>query len=176
VPGALSLLVALAACSSDAVLEPEVAQPRELAASFQSSRVQQQVTGAAHIKLTGYDIDEMFTQSAIRHADGSVSGEFELRSEQEGGQRIHGTVTCFTVIGNTARIAGIIDRTTIPGLPTGLYWAWTVVDNGQGANDPPDQTSDFNLRVASGAARHCATGTTVGPLIPVLSGNLQVRG
>jgi hypothetical protein len=145
--------------------------------SAAASGVQQQVTGHANIVLPFFqNAEEKYSNSAIRHADGTVSGEFELKSAQDDGLRIHGDIVCFTIVGNNrARLGGRIDQSTVAGLQD-AYAVWTVVDNGEGQNDPPDQTSDFIGPVdAATAAFYCASGFNVGPLYPVLSGNLQVH-
>jgi len=144
-----------------------------------ASGVQQEVTGHANILLPFFaNAEEKYSNSAIRHADGSVSGEFELKSNQvAGGLRIHGDVVCFTIIGNTARLAGLVEQSDTPLAPEGTYFVWTIVDNGEGQNDPPDLTSDFvgPFPSAAAAAFHCATGFNVAPFYPVESGNLQVH-
>ena len=139
-----------------------------------ASGAQQRVTGHANVFLPNFNAEQKYSNNAIRHADGTVSGQFELKSEQDGGVRIHGDMFCFTIVGNTARLAGQIDKSTIPGLE-GVYVVWTVIDNGEGANDPPDQTSDFFGASAADAASHCATGFNLAPFLPVLGGNLQVH-
>jgi hypothetical protein len=134
---------------------------------------QQAVTGHANIFLANFQAEEKYSQSAIKHSDGSVSGEFELKSEQDGGLRVHGSLVCFTVVGNTARLAGLVESSTEPSFE-GFHAVWTVVDNGEGANDPPDLTSDFFLASAVQAQFHCNVGFNLGAT-PVLSGNLQVH-
>jgi hypothetical protein len=166
--GALALLAALAACSSDETVAPA-------APSLAASGPQERVTGSAHVLLAGFgNAEEKYSNSIIRHADGSVSGEFELKTEQANGGRLHGTVLCFTVAGNRARVGGVIDQSSTPLASVGTHVLWTIVDNGEGANDPPDQTSDFIPVSPAQAAFHCATGFNL-QLIPVQSGNLQVR-
>ena len=119
---------------------------------------------------------EKYSSNAIRHADGSVSGQFELKSEQDEGLRIHGDVVCFTVIGNVARLAGRVDQSNTPIVEEGAYVVWTVVDNGEGNKSPPDLTTDFFGPVSEEAAAfHCAVGFNLGPFLPVLGGNLQVH-
>ena len=139
------------------------------------SGVQQRVTGHANMFLPNFAAEQKYSQSAIRHADGTVSGEFELKSEQDGGLRVHGDVTCFTIVGNTARLGGFIEQSTEPAFE-GLDVVWTIVDNGEGNNGPPDLTSDFFLVGTGGAQFHCAVGFAfTAPVLPVLSGNLQVH-
>ncbi|HJZ71732.1 MAG TPA: hypothetical protein VKE51_08310, partial [Vicinamibacterales bacterium] len=50
-----------------------------------------------------------YSVNAIRHRDGSVSGEVEAHLVTPAGDITsgHGTVICFTLVGNIARIGGI---------------------------------------------------------------------
>ena len=137
----------------------------------------QRVTGNATVLLPNFgNALERYSLSAIRHADGSVSGEFEETSEQEGGQRIHAHVVCFTVTGNSARLAAQIDQTNVDFGPPGSYVVWSVIDNGEGAKSPPDQTTDvFFGGTAAQAEFHCRTGFNLAPYFSSLRGNLQVQ-
>ena len=135
------------------------------------------VTGSATIVLPAFDNAlEHYGLSAIRHNDGSVTGEFEEFSEQDGGQRIHAHVVCFTVTGNSARLAAQIDQTNVDFGPVGSYVVWSVIDNGEGAKSSPDQTTDiFFGGTAAQAEFHCRTGFPLAPYFSSLRGNLQVR-
>lgn len=98
--------------------------------------------------------------------ENATTGEFILRA--------HVAIVCFTIAGNVARIGGIIERqeggAPLPDDPQGFI---TVVDNGEGADDPPDLASP--PAVAPGSAfLHCTTGLDR-PLFPVEHGNIQVR-
>jgi len=136
---------------------------------------EQQVTGQATIVLDNFNNAlEKYTQSAIRHADGTFSGEFELKSEQDTGLRVHGDVVCFKVIGNTAYLAGVIDQSDTEGAPPGSYVLWNIVDNGEGANSPPDLTSDFYVLPLDLVTLQCTEGIDLGAF-PVVNGNLQVH-
>src|SRR5690348_12748119 len=76
----------------------------------------QSVTG--HYQLVGSTTlnDFKYSFSAIRHEDGSVSGEIEERTvfNPTGAfvRTMHGTVSCFTIIPatNMAFVAGIVDK------------------------------------------------------------------
>ena len=174
------LLVAgstLASCSSSRDLVAPNARPILSRPTLdRADAQQQQVTGQATIILDNFNNAlEKYTQSAIRHADGTFSGEFELKSEQGTGLRIHGDVVCFKVIGNTAYLAGVIDQSDDPeGAPVGSYVLWSVVDNGEGANSPPDLTSDFYVLPPDLVALQCTEGIDLGAF-PVVNGNLQVH-
>lgn len=182
--GRTALFLGIAALGCTAAPDRVVAPDRTIGGSDASfaqvgataSGAQQRVTGHATIFLPGFNAEEKYSNSAIRHADGSVSGQFELKSAQDGGLRIHGDVVCFTIVGNTARIAGRVDKSNTTLVPEGTYVIWTVVDNGEGANDPPDTTSDFfGPFNEAGANAHCAVGFNLAPFLPVLDGNLQVH-
>ena len=137
----------------------------------------QRVTGSAAIILPNYgNALEHYSVSAIRRADGATTGEFEEYSEQDGGQRIHATVVCFTVIGNSARLAARIDQTNVSFGPVGSYVVWSVIDNGEGARSAPDQTTDiFFGGTAAQADFQCRTGFNLAPYFSSLRGNLQVQ-
>jgi hypothetical protein len=170
-----TILLLFAGCTAAAVDRNPAAPQTSL--SLAASSVHQQVTGHANLLLPQFNnVEEKYSQSAIRHADGAVSGEFILESAQDGGPRLHGHVVCFTIIGNAARLAGQIDQSNFSITPAGSYVVWSLRDNGEGAKDPPDETQDFlGPMTAAEAAAHCAVGLDLGPFIPVRSGNLQVH-
>jgi hypothetical protein len=134
------------------------------------------VTGHAEF-VTPSGFRFRYSVSAIRHKDGSVSGEFENHIDNattgEFILRAHVAIVCFTVTGNIARIGGIIERqeggVSIPGAEGFI----TVVDNGEGANDVPDLASPPGVAPGS-AFIHCTTGLDR-PLFPIEHGNIQVR-
>ena len=181
--GATLLLAAsIVGCSggADAVagIERDVGS---LQPSFANTGLQQRVTGHANmiLGLLG-GAEQKYSQSAIRHADGTVTGQFQLQSEQvEPALRIHGAVTCFTIVptpqGGVARLGGVIEKSNTPLAPEGVFVVWTVIDNGEGANDPADLTSDFFPTSALGAELHCEIGFNLAPFMPVVGGNLQVH-
>lgn len=168
--------VVLIGCSAGS----DLTTPRLNVASpilFSRASRQDRVTGSATILLPLFgNALERYSLSAIRQGDGSVTGEFEEFSEQEGGQRIHAKVYCFTVTGNTARLAARIDQTNVSFGPVGSYVVWSVIDNGEGAQSQPDQTTDifFNGTQAQ-ADTHCRTGFNLAPYYSSLRGNLQVE-
>ena len=158
----------------------DLTTPRlNVTATTSSSRVtaEERVTGSATILLPLFgNAQERYSVSAIRQADGSVKGEFEEYSAQEGGQRIHARLYCFTVTGNTARLAARIDQTNVSFGPVGSYVVWSVIDNGEGAKSPPDETTDiFFGGTQAQADTHCRAGFNLAPYYPSLRGNLQVE-
>jgi len=114
---------------------------------------------------------------AVRHRDGSVSGEGEEHAETPAGdfvRRTHVTVVCFTVAGNVARIGVVVDQTRGAGLPPGTEGFLTVVDNGEGHEAPPDMASVGVAGPPGSAQAHCDRGLPR-PLFPIDAGNIQVR-
>ena len=135
-------------------------------------------TGDAHILIFNGTTPERFEFSAVVTGAGLVAGEFQLFTEQAGGISIQGPVTCLGISGNLARIGGVITESSLPAF-VGRPVLWEVVDNGEGVNAPPDQTSDFAaVQSPDVVATFCATGSGSLPfplqLMDVLRGNIQV--
>jgi hypothetical protein len=175
--GAMVLcVVGVIGCSGSSDLTTP--RPNAAATSLSARAVRQErVTGSATIILTLHDNAlERYSLSAIRQSDGSVAGEFEEFSEQDGGQRIHAKVYCFTVTGNSARLAARIDQTNVAFGPVGSYVVWSVIDNGEGAKSQPDETTDiFFGGTQAQADAHCRSGFNLAPYFPSIRGNLQVE-
>jgi hypothetical protein len=140
--------------------------------------VMQSVTG--HYEFVGINTgnDFKYSVSAIRHEDGSISGEFEervtLNSTGDFIRQTHGTVTCFEIVGNLARIGGLVDQATDPRFLPGTEFRLVVVDNGEGASDPPDLGSNARFGFPGTAQAFCNAGTAFN-LEPVDHGNVEVR-
>src|SRR5215510_14945595 len=103
------------------------------------------VTGHADfVTATGFRFSYSF--SAIRHADGSVSGQFENHVEN-------------------AQTGEFLLKAHV------RIMFFTVVDNGEGDAASPDLASPPALGLA---LPHCETGLPR-PLFPITRGNIQVR-
>lgn len=150
----------------------------EVTSAALAADVKQSVTG--HYQFVGINTgnDFKYSLSAIRHEDGSVSGEFEervlLNSTGEFIRQTHGTVTCFQIVGNMARIGGLVDHATDPRFLPGTEFRLVVVDNGNGASDPPDMGSNARFGFPGTAQAFCDAGTAFN-LEPVEHGNVEVR-
>jgi hypothetical protein len=137
-----------------------------------SGPVVQSATGAGHFTVGGEL--RTFSFTALKYADGTVEGEYELKSRLTGA-RIHGDVTCLSVVGNLAWIGGRQENAS-DGFPPGLENGFRVADNGEGANDPPDQMSLMFVNAPPGFAQaYCNARPPAPPLNPIESGNIQVR-
>ena len=142
------LAFALSACEQT----PAVGVDVEPAFSRGRGPVVESVTGFGLFTQGGEPTTFSFT--ARRYADGSVEGEWE-RQNRSSDLRGHGDVTCFTISGNRAWIGGIIEQFSPSDPPrVGLEVVWRVVDNGQGANGPPDEISRSRDPAKWGGHRH----------------------
>jgi hypothetical protein len=100
--------------------------------------VVEMVTGSGHfVPNVGVNAGlwRTFSMTARKYADGSVSGTYNrvAHLEEGGVAKGHGTVMCFTIVGNKTWIGGMDPDANPPDV------AWQVVDNGEGVGADPDQ-------------------------------------
>ena len=126
-------------------------------------------SGSGHI-LFGSN-NEFITFSAIRQSDGTVTGTATVH-DVSAGVTAKIDVNCLNVVGNTATISGIVTSSNEPTL-VGFEGIFQVVDNGEGANSPPDFMSLANF-YAVGTGVDCSVPAEY-DLVPLQSGNVQVR-
>jgi hypothetical protein len=138
-------ILALAFACADTVTDPApladnaVVAPEGLGISEAANPVVQRITGSGHMVVQPPVANpgswRTFSMTARRMADGTVKGSYQrVVHPPDGGPAIvnHGTVTCFTVIGNRAWIGGHEEGYE----PTDV--AWQVEDNGEGKDADPD--------------------------------------
>ena len=122
-------------------------------------------------------VNQPLAFTARKYADGSVSGQFEYHQIVEGESfNFHVQVTCMNVYdGNRAKIGGVITRSNDATIPPGTFAWFQVFDNGEGANDPPDQSSliGFGTEAANEAFCNSPNLPRFGPWD--VGGNVQVR-
>jgi hypothetical protein len=115
---------------------------------------------------------------AVKYADGSVAGRFEYHQVVEGEAfKFNVDVTCLNVYdGNRAKIGGLVEVSSDPTLPPGVFAWFQVFDNGEGANAPPDRSSliGFGDEAANAAFCNSPNLPRFGPWD--VQGNVQVRG
>ena len=115
--------------------------------------------------------------NARRHADGSASGRFEYHQVVEGTAFVFNvSVTCMAVYdGNRAKIGGLVELSNDPTIPTGTFAWFQVLDHGEGAAAPPDQSTlvGFGDEAANEAFCASAAPPRFGPWD--VGGNIQVR-
>lgn len=169
-----------AACDSAPTSPQAEAGPTTVRAEARSDAVMS-VTGSGHRRLDPEDPGSLrrFTISAIGHADGSASGQYNLVIGPND-IAVHGTVTCVNVVGNRAFVGGTVDRALLPYPPeivaqiTGV--AIELVDNGTGPDAPADEISStaFYLNMPEGPQQWCDDATP-GGVGPIEQGNITVR-
>jgi uncharacterized membrane protein len=122
--------------------------------------------------------------NAVKHSNGSVTGQFEQYNPETGKQYVHGTVTCIDFIySNTALVIGTITsvrNASVPDLAPGEAFAIVIQDNGQG-QAPADRVSLFGYNNVPGESFPCGDPgfdafayAALQPLAPLISGNFQV--
>lgn len=141
------------------------------------------VTGSTHMTVPfsvfvpgaeGEVVMRTLSYNALRHADGSVSGQYEYHVDILGNvSTVHGTVICFKAEGNRAWIGATVDRTSDPGVE-GLFSWWQVEDNGQGANAAPDMTTFLGFGTLQETFDYCE-GPDPNFIFDIDHGNVRVR-
>ncbi len=171
------VLLALLTVGCDAASDPTGAAPGD-------ARFSQGVTGnfpsAEGHALIGFQRGGQtvsqsysFTAQFVGRNNGRLLGQWVLQqTASDGGAQVQGRVTCFISLPNTAKLRGVIERSDNPAFPIGAAVTWTVVDNGEGANDPRDEASPMTVFDPLGNSPFCAGAE---PLVPITHGNIQVR-
>lgn len=167
----LFVVTALGGCGADAT--PTASPTPTLAPAGAGPAV----NGSGHFEHPG-GWYRTFSLHAVVDRQGAVVGSFNLVNHVRPVNRESHTtarVTCFQVDGNVARMGGIVTADTEigPGDPV----IWTVVDNGEGGNAPPDQISRaYILGDPADVEAYCdGTWAVALPLSDVANGNVQVR-
>lgn len=175
---ALAVFVALAACQ-DAPTQPTVSPDAHLARQAGSQKIVASATGSGH--RVRNDRALVFTFNAVRGADGSSQGRYYLDWQDLGPaldhQRLQVTVdvTCMSVSGNTAWIAGIVTEVDGPLVQVGTVSYFYVRDHGEGVG-AADEISALRLNDVAGEDEiFCTEQPTALPAVPIERGNAQVR-
>lgn len=168
---AVGAFVSLGACDAEsptATLE----NVRSSALNVSGSGVVQSATGSGH--YTAGDQIRTFAFSAIRRADGSVTGEYQINVHASD-LFFHVTVTCMSVVGNTAWVAGVIDKASGPPVIEGTVSYFYAEDGGEGS-DAVDIVSVARINDRPEAAQEfCTQRPKLLPPRVVEHGNVQVR-
>ena len=165
------------ACSDRTTSKITGLQPTELNADRSSDgadrRIVQSIHGHADFVASVVASGEIrYEVQAKQSAAKGPEGEFEWKGVSEPTFDIHGAVFCFTVVGNTARVAGVVERSSNPNVRAGDYLIWNFVDNDATKHGPDMSTAA--LRVTQPVATaECTGGQNTGPYFPV-RGRLEV--
>lgn len=171
VVGLLAVLV-LTGCES--ISGPDGPQPSSTAVVAFSEGVETSATGAGHFVQANGELRK-FSFSAVKQADGGVSGQYQLVAGN-GDLVAHGHVECLTTIGNEAWIGGPLERNNV-GAPFDSGWL-RVADNGDGGSGTADGISLLVVAVdptGDAARAFCADTPDAPPLNDVVAGDISVR-
>jgi hypothetical protein len=113
--------------------------------------------------------DANFSLSAVQHADGTVTGQWEdtVFGRSVPAVAIHVEIDCLAVVGNDAWVSGVI---TSPDSLAGLTAITRIRDNGTSANDPADQISFTFINIGA----TCTDQPNL-PLSDLINGQVTVR-
>lgn len=148
-------------------------------------------SGSGHLHQPGSNMRK-FTISAHETARGLVRGQYDLQIAPIGFFRdlgitppliaIHGTVTCMTVIGNSAYIGATVDRvrnTDVVFGPAPLTGAAIeLIDNDDDPNTPDMISSVVVYQEGvpgQGTPESYCADPSPGPVFPIELGNINVR-
>ena len=167
-------VLSLAACSGKPPAAPSFAGPTESSTAL--SGVVESASGSAH-RIRPLPDGELWvlTFNAEKRADGTVVGQAHIdRKDLDAAWDVE--VTCMSVVGNRAWIAGIVRnaRGAIPRDGTVSYFY--VTDNGEGSDGPLDRASGIRINDLPGQDQVFCTGRPLTlPDSEIAHGNVQVR-
>lgn len=123
---------------------------------------------------SGQPLEQRYSFNAVRRADGAVMGQWHLdQAYPDLDAMLQGRVTCVEVEGSTARVGGIIERSTNAFYQPGGSIIWTVTDVGEG--NTPDMASYMLYTFSTDPAVHCVSDAGALPMFPSDRGNIRVR-
>ena len=177
-----AVLVTMTAGACDSPSAPDAAEgpglePDGVVAAMSSSQaaVTGRVTGSAHREFAGLPVVLSF--SAIQRADGTVTGEYAFHAVAAD-QKLRVNVTCMSIVGNQAFVAGtIVDASPNLAFTIGTVSYFYTRDNGEGAGADADEVSLVRANdVPEAAEEFCTERPTLLPNREVLHGNVTVAG
>ena len=161
----------LLACAPDS--NPTAAKSPAFSVQLAESESGPSASGHADVIQLPSGALRTFSFHARVMPDGSVEGEYDNHNRQAGFVN-HGDINCLRFISDhDVVMSGVAQRSTNPAAPPGTTAVFRVVDNGEGADDPPDQVSQL-ANQPTGSTANCQTVTPV-ILFPLVGGNIQVR-
>ena len=167
--GALAALTLLTGCT-ETTSGPET---RLTASQTPLTAVVASARGSGHRVRTDRLLTFAFT--AQSKADGSADGNYHVNF-QSLGVKFDVDVTCMSVVGNRAWIAGIVRRVDGPIVEEGTVSYFYVTDNGEG-DGVVDEISGVRINdVAGQDLVFCTERPTALPSVPIEIGNAQVSG
>jgi hypothetical protein len=173
--GVISFIFFLLACQEQST-NPLDENSHDL--TLNKGGVVQSASGSGHFEVVPGEL-RVFTHNGRIKANGSVDGSFML-NRHDTGTHFNGSVICLNIVGNVAFFAGVINTSNLPNDPNwdpGSFVIWSTIDNGEGANTPPDQISQIFGSAAwtqADVELLCESGFIV-PYYDITQGNIQIK-
>lgn len=183
----LALAIGLVACNDDSDPMNATTQVTTAAMSL-ANGVIASATGSGHVRRPDGGIRK-FTVNAVKHSDGRVSGHYDLNVgpiqilKDDGVTppllKFKGTITCMTVIGNSAYLGGVVDSHTNGELFFGrgdfTGVAIELIDGGD--DSVADQISSVFVYFPGNPTtpQDYCDAPVPGPVFPIEQGNITVR-
>ncbi len=145
-----------------------------LSARLARNKVTESATGSGQYHTVS-GLWRTFSFNATKKADDTVRGRFHFRVHDAQGQgsRIWGSVTCLTIEGKEAWLAGYVDKAGNPN-NVGRAHGFRVADNGQGRSAAPDQIT-HTWSGNSPTEEYCRDKPDFQTLHLVEAGNVQIH-
>lgn len=180
---AFTLCLIAAGCHAGDATAPEPTTPNEFTAveseATEVGAIVASASGGADwvLEVFGFVIPQTLGFSARKYADGSVRGHINYLQTFEGETlRFNATVTCMSVYdGNRVKYGGEVILSNDPTVPPGTFIWFQGIDNGEGANAPPDQSTGSGFGTEAENEAFCADPAAPNPLfLAGVNGNIQV--
>jgi len=171
---AVSLLLPLGLLVTGCQMADGPAGPSaDFAATATPAGVVASASGSAH-RIRNGELG-VLAFNAERRADGTSTGQVRL-DRKDVNVSFNVDVTCVSVSGNTAWIGGIIYNQSGDLARDGTVSYFYVIDNGEGANAPPDVVSAVRINDRAGEDQaFCNTQPLLLPSAPIDLGDIQVH-
>lgn len=177
------LLVAVFGVSVGACEDDEIVSPGRdlLDVRTSNTAVVASATGGADwvLEVFGFTIPQTLGFSATKFADGTVRGHINYHQIFLGERlRFNATVTCMSVYGgNRVKYGGEIVLSNDPTIPPGTFIWFQGIDNGEGADSPPDQSTGSGFGTEAENEAFCNSEDPPNPIfLADVNGNIQVEG
>jgi hypothetical protein len=167
-------VLSLAACSGKPPVAPSLAGPTGSSASEEG--VVASASGSAH-RIRPLPDGELWvlTFSANKLADGTTTGYAHVE-RKDLDVTFDIDVTCMSVVGNVAWIAGIARNSKGGLVQDGTVSYFYVFDNGEGEGAPVDRASAVRINDRAGQdIVFCTDRPVILPVTDIAHGNVQVR-